>query len=527
MSGSYNHIYTVSALTARLRQTIEERFPFVWVRGEVTGVSRPQSGHLYFGLKDAQAQLQCAWFAGRQRKAGQSFDPLTGEVYEEPPLAPAEMARNGAELLCAGRLDVYAPRGQYQLLVEFAQPAGAGLLALEFEARKARLAALGYFACERKRPLPPHPARIALVTSSRGAAIHDFLEISRNRGVGSRIRLYPVQVQGEGAAEKMAEAIAFANADSWADVIVIIRGGGSMEDLWAFNEECLAKAIFDSELPVLAGIGHEVDVTLADMTADVRAATPSHAAQLLWRPRNELWQNLDSLQLAMTRCLDVRLESAMQALTGRINSLRILSPFNKLERLREKLAGCERRLAREMDLRLAAPLANIAEYERRAQLALRVKVERSLSRVTGCRMRLDRAVPLSIKKARENLRQAACSLEKAHGLRQRLATADARLESGLASLTALFNTAMTGRRFAMNALAARLRALDPAGPLKRGYALLRGREGLVTSVTQVQPGDLVEAELLDGSLDLSVSKTKPHVQALLQGECKDEDSMPS
>ena len=288
-------ILTVRALTEQLRRSLEGRFPFVWVRGEVSNLSRPGSGHIYFSLKDQDAQLQCVWFRGQQRQAeqGRAFDPLTGEVFDTPRPSPLELLRNGLDLLCAGRVSVYAPRGQYQLLVELVQPTGQGLLAQAFEERKRKLAEAGYFSQERKRPLPWNPQRVALITSPSGAAIHDFLELARNRGCGAEIRLFPASVQGEEAAPEIIRALDEINARGWAQVIVLIRGGGSLEDLWAFNEEAVAEAVFCSRLPVLAGIGHEVDVTLADLTADLRAATPSHAAQLLWPLRAELRQRLD------------------------------------------------------------------------------------------------------------------------------------------------------------------------------------------------------------------------------------------
>ncbi len=180
-------ILTVRALTEQLRRSLEGRFPFVWVRGEVSNLSRPGSGHIYFSLKDQDAQLQCVWFRGRQRQAeqGQSFDPLTGEVFDSPRPSPLELLRNGLDMLCAGRITVYAPRGQYQLLVELVQPAGQGLLAQAFEERKRKLAEAGYFAQERKRLPPWNPQRVALITSLSGAAIHDFLELARDRGSGA------------------------------------------------------------------------------------------------------------------------------------------------------------------------------------------------------------------------------------------------------------------------------------------------------------------------------------------------------
>ena len=309
-------ILTVRALTEQLRRSLEGRFPFVWVRGEVSNLSRPGSGHIYFSLKDQDAQLQCVWFRGQQRQAeqGQSFDPLTGEVFDSPRPSPLELLRNGLDMLCAGRISVYAPRGQYQMLVELVQPAGQGLLAQAFEERKRRLAEAGYFAQERKRLPPWNPQRVALITSPSGAAVHDFLELARDRGSGAQIRLFPASVQGEEAAPEIVRALETANEQNWAQVIVLIRGGGSLEDLWAFNEESVAEAVFHSRLPVVAGIGHEVDVTLADMTADLRAATPSHAAQLLWPLRAELRQRLDESEAALRRAFAARLEREELAL---------------------------------------------------------------------------------------------------------------------------------------------------------------------------------------------------------------------
>ncbi|MBD5641477.1 MAG: exodeoxyribonuclease VII large subunit, partial [Desulfovibrio sp.] len=346
-------IFTVSGLTEILRETLERRVPFVWVRGEITKLSRPQSGHIYFSLKDSRSQLACVWFSARQSPGGEKFDPLTGEVFEEPRKPLAGDLRNGMEILCAGSIGVYAPRGQYQLLVELAQPVGAGELALQFERLKRKLEAAGFFAGERKRALPVNPVRIALVTSSGGAAIHDFLELAQSRGISSTVRLFPVPVQGAEAAARIAQAIRQINSQGWAQVIVLIRGGGSLEDLWAFNEEIVAQAIFTSRLPVLAGIGHEVDFTLADLTADVRAATPSHAAQLLWPERAELWQRLDESEAALTRAIFARLERAESGFARLAQALNWLSPMGRLERLQAWLTPLAEKLEREIRLLLA------------------------------------------------------------------------------------------------------------------------------------------------------------------------------
>jgi len=330
-------ILTVRELTECLRQCLEGRFPFVWVRGEVTNLSRPSSGHVYFSLKDQDSQVQCVWFLQQQRRSQGRFDPLTGEVHDKERISPLEALRNGLSAVCAGRISVFSLRGCYQLVVEVLQSEGQGGLAQLFEERKRGLAALGYFALERKRPLPKNAQRVAVITSLTGAAVHDFLELVKNRGSGARIRLVPVLVQGEGAAADIARAVEQTGMRGWAQVIVLIRGGGSLEDLWAFNEECVAQAIFQSQIPVLAGVGHEVDVTLADLTADVRAATPSHAAQLLWPLRDELWQRLDqqtgALARAAAKCLD-RVESGLRE---REIILRRISPVRRYERLGEQM----------------------------------------------------------------------------------------------------------------------------------------------------------------------------------------------
>ncbi|MDR2055145.1 MAG: exodeoxyribonuclease VII large subunit [Desulfovibrio sp.] len=385
------NILTVRELTERLRANLEGAFPFVWVRGEVTNLTRPGSGHIYFSLKDREAQIQCVWFAQQQKRAsrGQDFDPLTGEVYDGPRPSPLSVLRNGATMLCAGRISVYAARGQYQLVVELLQDEGRGMLAQAFEERKRKLMELGYFAVERKRLLPYDAKRVALITSAAGAAIHDFLTLGAQRGSGAQICLFPASVQGNAAAAEIVTALHRAGAQGWAQVIVLIRGGGSLEDLWPFNEEAVAEAVFRSRIPVLAGIGHEVDVTLADMTADARAATPSHAAQLLWPPRTELAQRLDDACGALRRAAAGRLAGMERSLQEQTKALRWLSPSRCLARLRERLermlcalektlpqrlAGAGRQLAQKRDMLHARILRSLERREHAlARLTLTVE----------------------------------------------------------------------------------------------------------------------------------------------------------
>ena len=475
-------ILTVRELTEQLRKSLEGRFPFVWVRGEVTNFSRPGSGHVYFSLKDQDAQLQCVWFRHMQRQAEQPFDPLTGEVFDKPRPSPLELLRNGLDVLCAGRISVYAPRGQYQLAVELVQPAGEGLLALAFEESKRKLAALGYFSSQRKRPLPRDPQRIALITSPTGAAIHDFLELARTRGSGSRIRLFPALVQGAEAAPAIVRALAEANAQDWAQAIVLVRGGGSLEDLWAFNEESVAQAIFESRLPVLAGIGHEVDVTLADMTADMRAATPSHAAQLLWPLRMELHQRVDETWAALRRAMERRLEGVGHDLRQCEKALSWFSPQRHHERLYERLASLEAGLARSGRYWLDDKARKADFLERALRSALGTeKLDTLDARLEQLAARLHAALPRLVADKERALQ---------HGIQHWQSTARGYVTEQLRRLETLTMA---------------LEARDPLMPLTRGYALVSTPEGLVRSVEQVPSGTSIEVRLADGSLSAVVN----------------------
>ena len=339
-------IVTVSELTRSVKKALEGSFPFVWVRGQVSNCSRPSSGHLYFSLKDEDAVLNAVWFKGQQKTA-EAFDPLTGEVFEEGPRPSlAGCMANGQEIVCAGRLTVYPPRGAYQLVVELAQDAGQGRLQREFERIKAALADKGYFDQNRKRPLPANPARIAIVTALAGAALRDFLRMAEERGIGGEIRIYPTAVQGAEAPSGIARAIQRAGNDAWAEVLVLIRGGGSLEDLWAFNTEDVAKAVFLSPIPVVTGIGHEVDVSIADSVADVRAATPTHAAQLVWSEKRELVQRVDEAELRFSRAWRQTLLRKEERIASLARALGWLSPLKMLARREEHLHDVSMRLIR-------------------------------------------------------------------------------------------------------------------------------------------------------------------------------------
>src|SRR5215472_9666913 len=267
--------FTVSELTFELRSLVARQFRDVWVSGEISGVKLPGSGHYYFTLKDEGAQLRCVCYR------------ITARYLKFKP-------QDGVLALARGRLDVYDARGEVQMIVETLEPQGAGALQFAFEQLKQKLAAEGLFDSTRKRPLPPLPERIGIVTSPSGAVIRDILQILERRCPGRHIRIFPAQVQGEGAAIQIAAGIDYFSRSGWAEVVIVARGGGSLEDLWAFNEETVARAIVACSAPVISAVGHETDFTIADFVADLRAPTPSAAAELVAPTRQDLLDRLDA-----------------------------------------------------------------------------------------------------------------------------------------------------------------------------------------------------------------------------------------
>ncbi len=348
-------VMTVTQLTERLRAVVEERFPAVWVEGEISNFRFYGSGHAYFTLKDETAQLRAVLFRNRLRRL--RFEPGDGQ-----------------HVLAFGSLEVYVQRGEYQLVVELLEPRGLGALQLAFEQLKARLGAEGLFDAARKRQLPRFPRKIGIVTSPSGAAIRDMLRIIGRRFAGLHIVIAPCRVQGDGAAGEIVEGIAALNAVGGVDVIIVGRGGGSLEDLWAFNEEAVVRAIAASKVPVISAVGHEVDVTIADFAADLRAATPSAAAELVVREKAAVAESLGLLQSRMQRAVTRPLRDLVRRvdeLQGRLHHagrgahwravhrvelltarLRAASPFARLRADRHRLERVEAQLAGAMSRRL-------------------------------------------------------------------------------------------------------------------------------------------------------------------------------
>lgn len=322
---------TVSELVGLLQEVVESNFMQVAVEGEISNLSTPSSGHLYLTLKDHEAQLRAAMFRPQARLL--RFRP-----------------ENGMQVVCRGRVAIYRQRGELQLIVEHMEPVGVGSLTVAFEQLKERLRAEGLFETARKRQLPPFPRTVGIVTSATGAAIRDMLNVLGRRATGLRILVWPVRVQGEGAAEEIAAAIQGFNRHGTADVLLVGRGGGSLEDLWAFNEEVTARAIAASTIPVISAVGHETDTTIADFVADLRAPTPSAAAELVVRNRLELEGHLDHLCQRLAR----QVQGRLALLTERVSGLRrrLVPPAERLALARQHHRDLQRRLDQAMRQRL-------------------------------------------------------------------------------------------------------------------------------------------------------------------------------
>lgn len=464
-----SHILTVAELTRALTDVLEAEFPFIWVRGQVTNLARPSSGHIYFTLSDADAALSVVWFKGSQGRGGRTgVDPLTGEVLEPGRSASAELA-DGQEVLVAGRITVYAPRGNYQLVAELVQPSGVSDLALAFEALKRKLADKGFFDEARKMAIPANPTRVAVITAPQGAAVRDFLRLAGERGTGAQIRIYPALVQGEAAPGQIAAQLDAVCAEGWAEVVALIRGGGSLEDLWAFNTEPVAEAMARATIPVVTGVGHEPDVSIADYVADRRFPTPSAVAVGLWPLRADLMQAVDGLEADLRRAFAAGLERRERAVAELSRALGWLSPANRLERLEQGWRDASQRLVRA---------GARAVDDRRAKVA---ETLRGLMRAFG---------PQAVA-AREG--QALALAERlGPAMNLRLAEAGSRAEL----------------------LAARLAGLDPEAPLARGYSLVHlldkaGRPGrpsrLLRKASQAAPGDRLLVRTGEGSVSAVVA----------------------
>ncbi|MBK9516968.1 MAG: exodeoxyribonuclease VII large subunit [Anaeromyxobacter sp.] len=429
---------TVLALTQALKGCLEPRFRDVWVAGEISNYRAQASGHLYFSLKDEGATLPCAMWAGQARRLR---------------FAPAE----GLEVVARGRVELYPPHGKYQLIVDALEPRGAGALALQLEQVKARLAADGLLDPARKRPLPFLARRIGLATSPTTAALRDFLRVLHGRFPGLPVLLAPCRVQGEGAAATVIAAIQ-ALARQGVDVIVVTRGGGSVEDLWAFNDERLARAIAASPVPVVSAVGHETDVSVADLVADVRAATPTHAAQLLAPVRDDLVAGLAALRGRLRRAMGAAVEGRRATL--RALSAELADPAHAVSAQRHRLE----------------------DLVRRAEAAALRPAVAGRARLEALRVRLARGEP-----------------------RARLRALRARVELARRGLEGWRAATFRREQLRVERLAARLEPANVAKLLSRGFALALHRGRLVARSGEVAPGDELRVALGEGWLDARVT----------------------
>jgi len=430
-------VLTVSQLTAAIRGALAGSFGDVWVSGEISGFKLAASGHAYFTLKDASAQLRCACFRNTLRLL--RFRP-----------------GDGLAVVARGKIDVYEQRGEYQMLVDWLEPHGFGALQLAFEQLKKRLEAEGLFAPERKRPLPPLPRRVGIVTSRSGAVIRDMVTILTRRFPGIHIRLYPALVQGEGSVEAVVEGIRYFSRSGWADVLIVGRGGGSLEDLWTFNEEAVARAISECAVPVISAVGHETDFTIADFAADLRAPTPSAAAELAVPNKADI---------------EARVEVAARHLERAIR-WRLARKRSEVERL-----GVDRAVA-SLTRRINRGLQRVDDLENHARLLLRSRIEmrrRSVAVLEGKIRRFDPRLRLS--EFHRRLDRATTASERA--IRARLAEARRRLDW----------------------LGSALRQLSPVAILERGYALVRREDGLlVRRAADAPPGTPLSIRLAEGEI---------------------------
>jgi exodeoxyribonuclease VII large subunit len=429
--------FTPSQLNALARNLLEDAFPLVWVEGELGNLSRPSSGHLYFTLKDDRAQVRCALF--KPKSQWLKFVP-----------------REGLRVLARGRLTLYEARGDYQLILDTMEEAGEGALRRAFEQLKAKLQAEGLFDQARKRPLPAHIRRLGVLTSPSGAAVRDVLSVLRRRFPLLEVDILPVPVQGDTAAPQIVRMLQAAGRSGRYDALLLTRGGGSLEDLWAFNDEALARAIAASPVPVVSAVGHEVDVTLADFAADLRAPTPSVAAELLVPDRNDLASRLRAQARRLQANWDRHHRQAAQRADRAALRLQTQRPLARLDTLRQRQEASLRRLQAAWQRQHAARTAQLRHH---AAVLRASRPERRLAQL------------------RERLRS----------LSDRPRAATVRL--------------LQAKTMHLHGLARSLEAVSPLATVARGYAILQREDGrVVRSVRDVQAGERLDARLADGVL---------------------------
>jgi len=440
------NIFTVSRLNTTVRKLLEMEMGQVWLSAEISNFSQPSSGHWYFTLKDDGAQVRCAMFRNSNRRV--DFRP-----------------QNGQQVLVRATITLYEPRGDYQLIAESMQPAGDGLLQQQFEQLKQRLMAEGLFEAFHKQPLPDPARQVGVITSATGAALHDVLRVLHRRDPSLPVVIYPTQVQGVEAPASIVRAIELANARGECDVLIVGRGGGSLEDLWCFNDERVARAIFASRIPVVSAVGHETDVTIADFVADLRAPTPSAAAELVSRNQIELLRQLQSQQQRLEMAMDYYLAQQQRSFARLQHRLQQQHPQLRLARQQTTLMKLRRRLDDAMQQRMRQATRQQERAEQRLQ-AIRPE------------MRVERA--------RQQLQQWQYRLQQA--MQQQLNEHKQRFGN----------------------LAAQLEGVSPLATLARGFSVTTAADGqVVKKARQLHPGDTLKTRLDDGWVESEVTSVTP------------------
>lgn len=430
-------VLSVSELNKQAKNLLEGTFPDVWVEGEISNFAAPASGHWYFSLKDQKAQVRCAMFRGNQRKLG--FSP-----------------KDGMHILLKARVSMYEARGEYQLIGEFMEERGEGKLRRAYEALKKKLEADGLFADEHKQPIPVFPKQIGVITSATGAAIRDVLTVLKRRYPCVPIIIYPSLVQGNTAAPTIAKAIDLANNRKECDVLIVTRGGGSLEDLWPFNEEIVAHAIYKSKLPIISAVGHEVDFTIADFVADVRAPTPSAAAEIVAPSKDELLQILYRNKQQLYRQIKTKMQQSTQQLAWMQKHLSQQHPKRRLAEKTQQLDFLELTLTQHIN-RL---------------------INRLQTRAQDTAAKLQRLSPLSCVTKLQN-----------------------QLQLNKQQLISITHTQVNRKQKALANAAATLDALSPLATLKRGYSIASANGKVLHDANVVQPNDKLMVKLHRGSVE--------------------------
>ncbi len=454
MATSKNNIFSVSSLNQSVANLLEQEFSWIWVEGEISNLAKPASGHIYFSLKDNSAQVSCAMFRGRCSSL--KFQP-----------------ENGNQVIVRAKVSLYQPRGNYQLIVDRMEEAGEGALRRQFEQLKIKLAGEGLFDEEYKQEIPELPQGIAIITSQTGAAIHDVLSVIARRFPSIPVKIFPVPVQGVEAAPAICNAINLIgeNADNGTlncDVILLVRGGGSLEDLWAFNEESVARAIYDCPVPIVSGIGHEVDITIADYVADVRAATPTAAAESVTPDQNTWLQSYDYYRQRLELLINDKVERYQEKVQWLSLRIKQQHPEKQIDRSKQRSTELIKRLLRQ---------SNIIVSQRRNELSTQ-------------QARLHATNPQILLKQNQ---QAVQFLKS-------------RLQQTTLNLIAQ-------KKSQLSNVASTLNAISPLQTLERGYSItLNDKDKAITSIQQIKPNDTIKTRLQDGHVISHVKSCVKHKQ---------------